>query len=75
MIELQTHHILIISMIIFIVLNLIENYFHYTIGYNTDKKNFTLPKPSVNDWSKIIFLMILFGYLQVWFTEYFSQYY
>lgn len=75
MIEIKTHHILVVSMIVFIVLNLIENYFHYTIGYNVREENFRLPIPSSDDWSKIIFLMILFGYLQGWFTEYFSQYY
>jgi hypothetical protein len=75
MIEIKNHHLLVVSMIVFIVLNLIENYFHYAIGYNVREEKFRLPIPSPDDWSKIIFLMILFGYLQGWFTEYFSQYY
>ncbi len=73
--ELKTHHILIVSMMVFVVLNLIENYLHYTIGFNTGEEIFSLPKPTSEDWSKIVFVMILFGYLQGWFTEYFSQYY
>ncbi len=75
MIELKSHHVLIISMGVFVVLNLIENYFHYSIGYNADEENFKLPNPSLNDWTKIVFLMLIFGYLQGWFTEFFSQYY
>lgn len=75
MIEIKTHHILLVSMVVFIILNLIENYFHYTIGYNVREEKLRLPIPSYDDWSKIIFLMILFGYLQGLFTEYFSQYY
>jgi hypothetical protein len=74
-VRLQTHHVLIISMLVFIVLNLIENYFHYTIGYNAKEEQVVFPKPSPNDWVKIIILMTIFGYLQGWFTEFFSQYY
>ena len=62
------------SFIAFIFLNVIENYFHYTIGFNVREEKFKLPTPSSNDWSKIIFLMILFGYLQGWFTDFFYDY-
>lgn len=75
MIELKSHHVLIISMGVFVVLNLIENYFHFTIGFNVKEEDFNFPKPSIGDWSKIILLMVIFGYLQGWFTEFFSQYY
>ncbi len=73
--EIKTHHILLVSMMVFIVLNLIENYLHYTIGFSAKENKFTLPKPSKEDWSKIILVMIIFAYLQGWFTEFFSQYY
>lgn len=75
MIKLESHHILIISMVIFVVLNLIENYFHFNIGINSPSNEFKLSNPKGSDWIKIIFVMILFAYLQGFFTEFFSQYY
>lgn len=42
MIKFQKHHILFISMIVFIILNLIENYLHYNIGVNSINNEFRL---------------------------------
>ncbi len=75
MFELKKHHILIISMIVFITLNIIENYLHYNIGANTENINFELKFPTNTDWVKIIIVMILFAYLQGFFTEFFADYY
>ena len=75
MFELKKHHILIISMIVFVTLNIIENYLHYNIGVNSENVNFTFIFPTNTDWIKIIFVMILFAYLQGYFTEFFSDYY
>ncbi len=75
MIKLKTHHILLISMIVFIVLNIIENYFHYNIGINSENNDFELKNPTISDWVKIVIVMIIFAYLQGFFTEFFSQYY
>jgi hypothetical protein len=72
MIKLQKHHILLVSMLVFIILNLVENYLHYNIGVNSSNNEFRLKNPNSNDWIKIIFIMILFAYLQGFFTELFS---
>ena len=37
MFELKKHHILLISMAVFVTLNIIENYLHYNIGINSKK--------------------------------------
>jgi hypothetical protein len=74
MIKLQAHHILLISMMVFIVLNLIENVLHYNIGFNSIGRDFELKNPSMTDWIKIVIVMILFAYLQGFFTEFFTQY-
>ena len=72
----KKHHILIISIMVFIVLNIIENYFHYNVGRNaTDEKNFILHSPSIKDWGLIVFIMVLFALLQGYITEYFAEYY
>ncbi len=75
MFELKKHHILIISMVVFVTLNIIENYLHYNIGINSPKGNFDLVLPTSTDWAKIILVMIIFAYLQGFFTEFFSDYY
>ena len=75
MVQLEKPHILIISMCIFVTLNIIENYLHYNIGKNSKNNDFKFRLPTNTDWVKIIFIMVLFAYLQGFFTEFFSQYY
>ncbi len=75
MFELKKHHILIISMAVFVTLNIIENYLHYNIGINSPNNSFDLVLPTSTDWVKIILVMIVFAYLQGFFTEFFSDYY
>ena len=64
-------HIVIISFIIFIILNIIENYIHYNIGRNRNVEGIKLSNPSLKDWIKIIITMIIFGILQGSLTAYF----
>ena len=64
-------HIVIISFIIFIILNIIENYIHYNIGRNRDVEGIKLSAPSFKDWVKIIITMLIFGFLQGSLTAYF----
>jgi hypothetical protein len=64
-------HIVIISFIVFILLNIIENYIHYNIGRNRHIDGIKLSNPSIKDWIKIIITMIIFGILQGLLTIYF----
>ena len=64
-------HLVIISFIVFIILNVIENYIHYNIGRNRDVEGIKLSTPSFKDWIKIIITMIIFGILQGSLTAYF----
>lgn len=64
-------HIIIISIIVFTVLNIIENIIHYNIGKS--EKQFIMP--NLSDFIKILFTMFIFGLLQGIFTEYFSEIY
>jgi hypothetical protein len=75
MVLLEKPHILIISMCVFVTLNIIENYLHYNIGINSEQNDFKFKLPTNTDWTKIIIVMALFAYLQGFFTEFFSQYY
>jgi hypothetical protein len=58
----------IISFMVFIVLNMIENYIHYNIGRNRDSQYIELSMPSTDDWLKIVIIMICFATLQAYFT-------
>jgi hypothetical protein len=67
--------LIIISMIVFGVLNLIENLIHYSIGrsYENGDKGFVFSFPTYEDFIKIIFVMIIFGLAQGLITEYFMK--
>jgi hypothetical protein len=70
-------HIVIVSMVVFIVLNVIENIIHYNNGKNKDKNNIIsyFNSPSVNDFIIIIIVMLLFAFLQGILTYFFSRFY
>ena len=67
----KSTHIVIISFIVFIILNIMENYIHYNIGRNRNIEGIKLSNPSFKDWIKIIITMIIFGVLQGSLTAYF----
>ena len=64
-------HLMIISFSVFIVLNFVENLIHFSIGRNVENMNnpqVQFKMPSAHDLKKIVFIMILFGMLQAFFT-------
>ena len=65
--------LILVSFLVFLVLNLVENYFHYNIGRNRDKSFKELSIPSYDDWVKIIFIMFIFAFLQGFFTYFIDR--
>jgi len=68
------NHLIIISMGVFLVLNMFENIIHFSIGRNIKEKNnsnIELEIPERYDIIKIIFIMFVFAFLQAMFTYYF----
>ena len=61
-------HIFLISFLIFIFLNLIENVVHYNIGHHPEADLIKLSSPTPNEWVKIIVVMFVFAFLQGMFT-------
>ena len=62
-------HIFMISFLVYVCINMIENYIHYNIGRNKESGyqiEFTNPSPL--DWSKIAMVMLVFALLQGIFT-------
>ena len=62
-------NLIIISMLVFGVLNLIENLIHYNIGRAHGNGGFNLNIPPLSDFTKILFTMIVFGIAQGLLTE------
>ena len=65
--------LVIISMMVFGVLNLIENMIHYNIGRSYGNNSFAFNFPSWEDLVKIVIVMIVFGLSQGLITEYFMK--
>jgi hypothetical protein len=61
-------HVFIVSFVVFLVLNLVENIYHYSIGRRSDVEGVKWVMPTRLDWLHIVVVMILFGLLQALFT-------
>ena len=58
-----------ISFLVYVVINMIENYIHYNIGKNPESGfQIEFSNPSPLDWSKIATVMLVFALLQGIFT-------
>jgi hypothetical protein len=61
-------HVFYISVVVFIFLNLVENFIHYNIGHHPEAKAIVLTPPTYTEWVKIIVVMCVFAFLQGLFT-------
>lgn len=69
----SNYKIFISAVVVFIILNIIENYIHYNIGRHHDSQ-LEFKNPSFSDWMKIIITMIIFAILQGFFTLILDKY-
>jgi hypothetical protein len=65
-------HLIIISFLVYLFVNLFENLLHYNIGKFSNQKT-QLELPTQKDWLKIILVMIVFALLQGLLTVYFTN--
>ena len=63
-------HIFIISFLVYLFVNLVENLIHYNIGKFSNKET-KFDIPSKKDWIKIAIVMLIFALLQGLLTYYF----
>lgn len=71
------NNLILISMIVFLFLNMIENIIHFSIGRNiddADTASIKLEIPNTYDIIKIIFIMGIFSVLQAFLTYYGLKY-
>lgn len=69
------NHLILISMGVFLALNMFENIIHFSIGRNIKEKDNAnigvIEIPEYYDIIKIIVIMVAFAFLQAIFTYYF----
>jgi hypothetical protein len=71
------NNLILISIIVFLFLNMIENIIHFSIGRNIDGKDtssINIEIPDTYDIIKIIFIMGIFSVLQALLTYYGLKY-
>ena len=73
----RPHHIIIMSMIVFIILNFVENLIYFNGGKYNFKSNIKsyFRIPSNRDLLIIITIMLFFAFLQGLLTNVFSRFY
>jgi hypothetical protein len=67
-------HIIVISFVVYLFVNLFENLIHYNIGKFSNKET-KLDLPSRQDFIKILVVMCVFALLQGVLTVYFNSYF
>ena len=65
-------HIIVISFLVYIFVNLFENMIHYNIGRFSNKET-NIELPSKKDFIKIVIVMCAFALLQGLLTSYFTK--
>ena len=66
-------HLILISFIVYIFVNLLENMIHYNIGKFNNQDGYHFDIPTKKDWIRIIIVMTIFGLLQGFLTYYFNR--
>lgn len=69
----ETPHLIVISSVVFIILNLLENIIHYNIGRSSSEGKETFQFPKKKEFIRIIIIMIIFSILQGVLTWFFVQ--
>jgi hypothetical protein len=65
-------HLIVISFLAYLIVNLFENLIHYNIGRFSDQET-KLELPTRSDWLKIVIVMCIFALLQGLLTYTFNK--
>lgn len=65
-------HLILISFVVYILVNLVENLIHYNIGRYSNKET-KIELPTRRDFVKIVLVMIVFATLQGVLTYWFNS--
>lgn len=65
-------HLIVVSFLVYIIVNIFENLIHYNIGKFSNKET-KFEMPTQKDWIKIIIVMCVFALLQGVLTYWFQK--
>lgn len=65
-------HLIIVSFLVYLFVNLFENLIHYNIGRFSDRET-KIEMPTKKDWIKIVVVMCVFALLQGLLTYWFNK--
>ena len=65
-------HLIVVSFLVYIIVNIVENLIHYNIGKFSNKET-KFEMPTQKDWIKIIIVMCVFALLQGFLTYWFQK--
>lgn len=65
-------HLIIVSFLVYLFVNLFENLIHYNIGRFSDRET-KIELPTRKDWIKIVVVMCVFALLQGLLTYWFNK--
>jgi hypothetical protein len=68
----ESYHLIFVSIVVYMLVNMFENIFYYSIGRHTDEEGIKLEMPSRKDWGKIILLTLMFAIFQGYLTYLFN---
>jgi hypothetical protein len=68
----ESYHLISVSIFIYMLVNIFENIFYYSIGRHSNQKGITIELPTRKDWIKIIGVTLIFAILQGYLTYLFN---
>jgi hypothetical protein len=68
----ERYRLIFVSIIVYIIVNMFENIFYYSIGRHSNEKGIKLEMPSKKDWGKIILITLVFAVFQGYLTYLFN---
>jgi hypothetical protein len=66
-------HLIFISFLVYIFVNMVENTIHYNIGRLNVDSNAKINLPNKKDLFEMVFIMIIFAAIQGYLTYYFNK--
>ena len=60
----ESYHLIYVSIFVYVLVNLFENVFYYSIGRHSNIEGIQIELPTRKDWIKIICVTLIFAVLQ-----------
>lgn len=68
----ESYHLIFVSIVVYMLVNIFENLFYYSIGRHSDQESIKVEIPTKKDWVKIIIVTLIFAIFQGYLTYLFN---